>query len=151
MILRGGNTCSVCRKENFERQICTVQLFDVHCKLRGHFSSWLVGKALFYRSGGHVQFQYSGSSNNLEERYCLFLTDRTLIPRIWYCYDTSPHPTPQQSSWTSTFFFWWGRGAGVFVIASALKGSLLKEYIVKSIFVQACRPALGADERLVFV
>lgn len=54
MILRGGNTCSVCRKENFERQICTVQLFDVHCKLRGHFSSWLVGKALFYRSGGHV-------------------------------------------------------------------------------------------------
>ena len=168
MILRGGNTCSVCRRENFERQMCTVQIFDVHCKLRGHCSSWLVGRALFYGTGGHVQFQYSGSSNNLEKRYCLrsvnsytigqrvlrishFLTDRTLIPRIWYCYDTSPHPTPQQSSWASTLFFWWGRGGGVFVIASALKGSHLKEYIVKSIFVQACRPSLGADERLVFV
>lgn len=56
MILRGGNTFSVCRKENFERQICTVQLFDVHCKLRGHCSSWLVGRALLYRTEGHVWF-----------------------------------------------------------------------------------------------
>lgn len=131
MILRGGNTCSVCRRENFERQMCTVQIFDVHCKLRGHCSSWLVGKALFYRSGGHVQFQYSGSSNNLEERYCLFLTDRTLIPRIWYCYDTSPHPTPQQSSWTSTFFFLVGERGGSICNCECFKGLSLERIYSK--------------------
>ena len=51
-----------------------------------------------------------------------------------------------------------GRGGGVgggegevFVIASALKGSILKEDMAKSIFVQDCRPSPGADERLVFL
>ena len=65
----------------------------------------------------------------------------------------TPPPTPPHNNPAGRqhFFFWWGSGAGVFVIASALKGSLLKEYIVKSIFVQACRPTLDADERLVFV
>ena len=57
-------------------------------------------------------------------------------------------------------FFWFGRGEGggvgggegeVFVIASALKGSILKEDMAKSIFVQDCRPSPGADERLVFL
>ena len=45
-----------------------------------------------------------------------------------------------------------GGGEGeVFVIASALKGSILKEDMAKSIFVQDCRPSSGADERLVFL
>ena len=45
-----------------------------------------------------------------------------------------------------------GGGEGeVFVIASALKGSILKEDMAKSIFVQDCRPSPGADERLVFL
>lgn len=66
----------------------------------------------------------------------------------------TPPPTPLHNNPAGRqhcFFFGRGGGGGVFVIASALKGSLLKEYIVKSIFVQACRPSLGADERLVFV
>ena len=55
-------------------------------------------------------------------------------------------------------FFGLGGGGGVgggegevFVIASALKGSILKEDMAKSIFVQDCRPSPGADERLVFL
>lgn len=60
----------------------------------------------------------------------------------------TPPPTPPHNNPAGRQHFFL---VGVFVIASALKGSLLKEYIVKSIFVQACRPTLGADERLVFV
>ena len=66
----------------------------------------------------------------------------------------TPPPTPPHNNPAGRqhyYFFGGGGGGGVFVIASALKGSHLKEYIVKSIFVQACRPSLGADERLVFV
>ena len=48
-------------------------------------------------------------------------------------------------------FFGWGGEGEVFVIASALKGSILKEDMAKSIFVQDCRPSPGADERLVFL
>ena len=55
-------------------------------------------------------------------------------------------------------FFGLGGGGGVgggegevFVIASALKGSILKEEMAKSIFFQDCRPSPGADERLVFL
>ena len=65
----------------------------------------------------------------------------------------TPPPTPPHNNPAGRqhYYSFGGGGGGVFVIASALKGSHLKEYIVKSIFVQACRPSLGADERLVFV
>ena len=47
-------------------------------------------------------------------------------------------------------FFWGeGRQGGVFVIASVLKGSILKGDMAKSIFVQDCRPSPGTDERLI--
>ena len=77
-------------------------------------------------------------------RFLDFLTHRMPIPRIWYRYDPSPHPTLVKIVWSESemmqpdfqhcFFF--RLEGGVFVVASSFKSLILKLDMVTSIFLK---------------
>ena len=77
-------------------------------------------------------------------RFLDFLIHRMPIPRIWYRYDPSPHPTLVKIVWSESemmqpdfqhcFFF--RLEGGVFVVASSFKSLILKLDMVTSIFLK---------------